>query len=418
VYARSNEGGETTTTVDIPACGFVVLRGGDRTTRQGRSIGKIIREKLRSGPKPIVEHDRLRNEFMEVAISSESGGISGVYSGATRGNRFSLRLIHNAARGPAGDQGIIMRCSSLRVVASTAAMGCIETEGEILGGKVESTLATFALRYTLLRGSRTIRVDGELSAQITLGDKPWDNYFATRVAVETESAIYRSLLRDKVHRVRSRRLVSPLGVVIDEAERQTLVAAGGLAFHRRVGERFLDTLLPAEAESTCQFTLFFGFDVRHPVAVARSLIAPPVHVPIQAARNVADIGWIVHAAPKDILVSRLTVDRRGDGKLAAIVRVIQTRPQSCKASIRFLRDVECALQLQRLDDDPLNQPLPRDEAASSDVDGEASPTAADRASDQAQPTKLHSKGDLVSLPIPSHGVVDLLVVFVEHAGTA
>jgi alpha-mannosidase len=263
-----------------------------------------------------------------------------------------------------------------------------------------------------------LRVEGELSAERPPGDQPWDQYFAARVAVETEAAVYRSLLRDKVHRARSRRLVAPLGVVIDEAERQTLVATGGLAFHRRVGDRFLDTLLPARAESTSRFRLDFGFDVRYPVAVARSLIAPPVHVPIQASPSVAEIGWIVHVSPKHILISRLQVDRRDDGKLAAIVRVIQTRSQSCNASLRFMRDVESALQLERLDDDPLNRPLPCDRAAGNDCGGEASASQADAASGSPQPLKLHSKGDLVSLSVPSHGVVDLLVVFVQDAGAA
>jgi hypothetical protein len=405
VFASSTERGETTTTVDIPACGFVVVPDGKGTRRRSNSLAKLIRGKLFGGPKLIAEPGRLKNEFMDVAISSESGAISAVYSGGSRGNRFSMRLIHRRHKSSEGkkrahdqEDDTLMHCSSLRVVSSSAAEGCLEASGEIRDAENESTRATFNLRYTLCRGSRVIKVEGELRPAQPLDGKPWHNYFAARVAVVTEASAFRPLLRDKVHRVRSRNIVAPLGVLIDEAERQTLVASDGRAFHRRVGDRFLDTLLMAPGESNDQFTLFYGFDVPNPVALSRTLIAPPVTVPITAPADAAPIGWILHTAPKDILITRLVVDRRSDGKLAAIMRVIQTRSQSCKASIRFFRDVDCALLLEGHIDDPLNHPLPQQEETKDDAS-----------------QLLKSDGDLVSLSIPSHGVADVLVVFVADA---
>jgi hypothetical protein len=155
-----------------------------------------------------------------------------------------------------------------------------------------------------------------------------------------------------------------------------------------------------QGESGQAFTLFYGFDLPNPVASARTLIAPPLHARITAAPNAADIGWIVHTAPKEILMTALKVDRRSDGKLAAIIRVIQTRSQSCKASIRFFRDVDCALLLDDPGDDSFDSPLPAEANADND---------------QSRP--LTCKGDLVSLSIPSHGVADLLVVFVADPAT-
>jgi alpha-mannosidase len=306
------------------------------------------------------------------------------------------------------------------VVSSTAAVGCIEAAGEITGA-AGSTLATYSLRYSVARGSRVITVDGELTPQEELRRDPWQSYFAARVAVVTESAIYRLLLRDKLHRARSRRLVAPLGVVIDEAERQTLIGAGGRAFHRCVGDRFLDTLLWVPGETNHKFTLSYGFDVPAPVAVARALIAPPIQLPIRAAAKAAEIGWIIHTGPKEIVVSDFQVGRRKDGKLAAIIRVIQTRSQSCKATIRFLHDVNCAAlldgpTLHPIADDPLNLPLPP--AGKSKADQSESGETKTAENGQAQPHWLHSEGDVVSLPLPSHGVADVLVVFVDDANVA
>jgi hypothetical protein len=395
VFASSSDGGETTATVDIPACGFVSLPVGDRNAKRGISLRQRVSRKLFGGPKLIAEAGRLENEFMQVQFSPETGGISGVYSGGTRGNRFSMRLV-NHRRG-SDDEGL-MRCSELRIVSSTAAGGCIEARGEITDAKQASTLAKFSLRYSLARGSRVIKLEAEIepSGPPTgpLTGQPWQNYIAARVAVVTEASIFRPLLRDKVHRARSRRLVAPLGVLIDEAERQTLVAANGLAFHRRVDDRFLDTLLCVEGESRHQFTLHYGFDVANPVTVSRALIAPPKQVPINADPKASQVGWIVHTAPKDLIMTSLKIARRSDGKLAAILRVIQTRSQSCKAAIRFFRDVDCAVLLDRPDDDLFDSPLPVDESA-----------------EQDQPRSLACKDDMVSLSLPSHGVADILVIF-------
>ncbi len=451
IFATSQEDRGATATVDIPACGFVLLRGGNGESSQGRSLAKMIRSKLFAGPRSIAAPWNLHNEFMEVTISPESGGISGVYSGGIRGNRFSMRLVasghglvasgHDSVHGDRKQENeTVMRCNDLRVVSSTAAVGCIEASGEITAA-AGSTLATYSLRYTVSRGSRVIKVEGELSPQQELPGNPWQNYFAARVAVVTPSAIYRPMLRDKLHRARSRRLVAPLGVVIDEAERHTLIGADGRAFHRCVGDRFLDTLLWVQGETNHKFTLFYGFDVPAPVAVARTFIAPPIQVPITAPRGAAEIGWIIHTAPKEIVISDLQVGRRKDGNLAAIIRVIQTRSQSCKASLRFLHDVQCAVLLDgptllSVADDPLNLPLPQSKGATAKgatsngatsngatskgatSDKAKSDKAKSAATGPDQPHWLTSEGDVVSLSLPSHGVADVLVVFVDDANAA
>ena len=284
VYATSPERGKTAVTVDVPACGFVVVRGGGHEEPKS-SLTDKIRKAFGGKPKTIAEENTLRNEFMEVSVSGESGGISGVYSGATRGNRFSMRLVES--RGGAATESRMVG-SGLKITRNTPALGCIETTGELKSNDGGTADARFTLRYTLPRGSRVLRVDGEIipAAARPQGESkggrtednvgPWRDYFAARAAVASESCICRTLLRDRVHRGKTRRLVAPLGVVIDEAERQTLVAADGRAFHRRVDDRFLDTLLQVAGETETTFTLYYGFDLPHPVVDARALIAPPI----------------------------------------------------------------------------------------------------------------------------------------------
>ncbi len=150
LYAASVESGHVVATVDVPACGFVLLRG-DQRQESGAGFGGGLRQRLFGGPKPIAETAHLQNEFMEVALSAESGGISGVYSGSARGNRFSLRLVRAGLEGDA----TLMHCDSCALRSSiTKQRIASKRRGTIRSEKGASdlVLATFRLRYTLRAG--------------------------------------------------------------------------------------------------------------------------------------------------------------------------------------------------------------------------------------------------------------------------
>jgi len=420
IFATSREGSVTETTVDVPACGFVVVRPFARgKASQGRSLATRLRKTLLGGGKKSIAEDRLlRNEFMEITLNADSGGISGIYSGGSRGNRFSMRLVRSSPL-PAGSKATSpgddtqMRCTGQQILTSNAAVGSIETSGEIIDGSSQAVLAQFTLRYTLNRGSRTLMVSGKINILHELSGEPWDNYYALRVAVAEDGAICRTLLRDKIHRQKSRRLVSPLGVLLDESERQTLVCSNGSAFHRRVGNRFLDTLVAVPGDTQASFSLQYGIDVPNPVNAARELLTGPELVAVKASQSAADIGWLMHMSPRDLLVSSLQVERRRDGRLAAVVRLIQTRSQQCNASLRFLRDVEAAFILTGLLEDPINHVLPAKEEAK-DTEQEEAKIETDVTSLQL----LKCEGDSVSLTLQSHATIEMLVIFASDASSA
>ncbi|MGB7329206.1 MAG: hypothetical protein WBD31_30270 [Rubripirellula sp.] len=396
VYASSPVSGGTGSTVDIPACGFVTLRSGTgKGDRSGMtSVRTWMRNKWLGNPTSIAmtssaQGGRLQNEFLEATIHPESGGISGVYSGVTRGNRFSMRLVAVGLAGQSEKTETQMKCDKLRVTESTLAKGVIEATGRITNDQ-DKVLAKFAVTYTLQRGSRVIRVSGDITPETDFADDPWTSYLAARVAVASDASTCRVLLRDKVHRGGGRRLVSPLGLLVDEVDRQTTIGSAGLAFHRKVDQRFFDTILSVQGETQPAFTLHYGFDVSNPIAIAKSMIAGPIEVQVDASENTPDIGWMVHSAPKDLSISSMDVFRRSDGKLAAMIRVIQTRPKACKATLRFFRDVRFAvLAGSESESDFRNLDQPSEDAAN----------------------RLKSKEDQVTLSLASHAFADLLVVF-------
>ena len=310
VFAASREGTATESTVDIPGCGFVLLRQDDAQKSSRNGFGARLRKTLLGGKKPIAEDRLLTNEFMEIAISAETGGIAGVYSGGSRGNRFSMRLVRcsplpsDSKKSTPGEE-TKMRCTGQRIIAKNAAIGTIETSGELIDSSSEAILANFTIRYSLHRGSRTLLVAGAIDVVHKVQGEPWDNYYALRVAVANESSICRVLLRDKMHRPSSRRLVSPLGVLLDESERQTLVCSNGSAFHRRVGNRFVDTLVAVPGDDKANFSMSYGMDVPNPVNAARELLSGPEQIAVSGSENAPQIGWLLHTSPRDLLVSRI-----------------------------------------------------------------------------------------------------------------
>ncbi len=388
VYAATAAGGGgCDVTFDVPAMGFTRLSATGPVKKQG------LLKRLTRGEKGIAEHAVLKNEFMAVALDETGGSISGVFS-ASRGNRLSMRLV--AAADLAGEKdGGTMVCTRMDVTQSTLALGEITASGE-LQGKDGNAIAEFSIHYRLRRGSRLLEVDGTLhpktNIQIESETAFWKNYFAVRTAVAGEAAILRPLVRDKVHSASAKKFIAPLGVLIDEAEKQTLVAGYGLPLHRKVADRFLDTVIgiPSGADAI-PFRVTFAFDCPSPVAVARSCIAPAEVFAIDpktpdrgSATGETSQAWLVHVSSGDVLVTEMKTTRRSDGKLAARMQVVQTRPKTSKVKLQFCAAAEAAFI--------------------------ADITGIERSLDELPPDVSCEDG-VVTFSLGNHQAIDLVVVF-------
>ena len=395
--------GASQVSVDVVGGGFATVQGSVEPTPKSSFFQRLIK------PKNIANDRSLQNEFMEVAICEQTGGVAGVYSGSVRGNRFSLRLVYVNGKLEKGDpskppqDGSQMKCQRVAVVQSSPSTGKIQATGEVID-RDDNLVGTFDLTYSLHRGSRFLEVGGTFqlsdSGEAPFSSSqaktdPWNHYLATRVAVASESSIARVFVRDKLHRARGRRLVAPLGVVIDEAERKTLIASEGSAYHRRVSDRFIDTLVAVAGETSNAIDLRFGFDCPNAIGHAKAAICPPAQVRVRKNEGLPTVGWITHTTPSSAMLTGLNVMERSDGRLAALVRVIQTRGQSANGVVRFCRDVEFAAAVINGDQEEINQELP---AASNELG-------------KADATGLKWEGDAVKFPLAGHQVFDVLVVF-------
>jgi alpha-mannosidase len=388
IYARSAAGnGGCDVTFDIPATGMTTLTASESVPRP-----KLLK-RLIGGVKPIAENGVLRNEFMAVSLSESGGGISGIYS-ASRGNRLSMRLatVEGDRKGEAIGE---MICDGLRIKENTPAVGSIEATGT-LQSPAGKQIASFEILYRLERGSRLLDIRGTLTPDWDSIPEPaaanfWQHYIAIRTAVASEASIIRALVRDKIHQAGPRRFVAPLGVLIDEAEKQTAIASHGFPLHRRVGDRFVDTLIQplvrgCERATTIPFCLTYAIDAPNPVAMSRSRIAPPMSFPVKATGQQASTkqAWLMHVSSADVIVTEMTTSRRSDGKLAAALKLVQTRPKNSKLRLQFCSFATAAFI--------------------------ANANGINRTLDEL-PDDVCCEDGAVSLTIGSHQTLDLVVVF-------
>ncbi|KAA1261634.1 hypothetical protein LF1_41890 [Rubripirellula obstinata] len=359
VYSSDQDRDQYVATVDVPAMGYSIVRPASAVDRSGAAGSKSsgitgwIRNRFLGRSNSIAKEFRLQNEFMEVEISKTSGGVAGVYSGGQRGNRFSMRLVAEGFSATESDSESppesLMRCDDILVTKSTASEGRIEAKGKLLVGGV--VVASFVNRYSLVSGSRVLSVRTQLNRSSEFGDNEWNQssqwkqYIAARVAVQDESAVCRPLVRDKVHLSRGRRIVAPLGLVIDEAQRQTLITSDGYPLHRVAGKRFYDTILMIRGQGDDQFNLRYGFDVSQPVAEAWSGLTPAKQFSGSVKPDVAATSWFVGVGPKEVLISDMTVHQLADKTIGVEFELIATRGKSCTAKLKFYRDPSSAFRL-------------------------------------------------------------------------
>ncbi|WP_236696029.1 hypothetical protein [Rhodopirellula islandica] len=413
----------------------VPAAGGDhpRLIRWAKQLGRSMSR----GPGAIVDGERMSNEFLELNLNPEHGGIQGVYSGKVRGNRLSTRIEFVPAKRKSADKnasGLVAKCDSVQTKENSVSRGVVAMAGTIAlptasSGDASDSATGQQLQWQseieLVRGSRLVRYrirfealprtsNAEKNANAPLD---WIHHPVLRMAFPGASPVVRAIVREKLHRTSARRFLAPLGFVHEEDECQTLVATHGNSFHRRSEDRFLETLLPlAEAapptnEATDGFSPWhefaFGFDVPHPIDASMQPWRTPTVLQVpdgQLIRNGVPAGsWLMHASPSTMRVQIVATGKLDDGRMVLHLRAIQTTSKSVRGVVRFCQPVALAHPIS-----PLSRPL-----GNHNEDVSAPPkTVAMQAIDKASiDGEVKCEDDRIEWASSGHGVTHLCVVF-------
>jgi alpha-mannosidase len=158
---------------------------------------------------------------------------------------------------PAADEIVITK--------ATTEVGQIQIAGRLLTPE-EKIAARFTETVTIRSQSRLLEFDLTLKPFMEFDDDRWNSYIAVRYAWNDDTLEERGLLNDGMHVLPDRQhLHAPKVIDLRNEESSLTFLSEGLPFHRRSGERQLDTLLMVKGESHQVFHLGIAVNEKNPM---------------------------------------------------------------------------------------------------------------------------------------------------------
>ncbi len=317
--------------VELPGSGFAWLPGDSSTDApRDRSI--------------TAEELTLRNEFFELRLSETTGGIAFLKGHGRSPKRLSQQLAYRFPRKrqiESGDGNIestyygIMRARSVELTCDGPALAKAVTAGELIDQISGDVMATFRQTIRVWRERPVVELDVVLDPQRLPEGDPWTNYYACRFAWNDPDAVLTRSVQQTAQPTPDGRFDAPHYLEIAEGDLRTTIVPLELPFHRRTGERMLDTLLIVDGESTRSFRFVIACDDPYPMRPALDAYVPPIVVetsggPPPAGRT----GWFFQVDARNVQVTSvrpLPPDDGGPGGLQ--VRLLETEGRARRARL-------------------------------------------------------------------------------------
>lgn len=291
--------------IEVPACGYAWIPAGD-----GRSTPVAPKQKL-------AEAGILRNDLFEVVINERTGGIAHVRFHNQRAKRMSQQLSFRFPRertivvGPDRSDTIKtqyaeMRCRGQEVLYSGTACGEIATWGEIVDQTNQEKLASFRQSVRVWRGLSTIEIDIELSdVKVPDGD-PWNNYFGARFAWDDITAVVTRSIYHSAQNFSGERFETTDYIEVASDDERLTIVPHGLPFHRKTGDRMLDSLLVVAGEKQRRFRFIVAIDSPYPLEAAWNSLAPLAAIPIESGQpRMGSTGWFFHVDGRHVQITKI-----------------------------------------------------------------------------------------------------------------
>ena len=311
IYAEESGEEESVVIVDVPQCGFSHLEAVDGTKESSQSIRTTSADGVTLA---IAEEGCcvLRTEFFEARIDRRTGALASLHDFLSRGNRISQRLVSRQGQ----TETIEMVADDVSIASDGTACARIISVGRLLATDGD-VVAQFQLQYSTFKGSRELDVKLKLTDVRPLQASPWSDYLAVRTAWSSDLTRVCRCVNEQVSVTELSRFESPLFVELEDGQRRTSLLTAGLPYHRRSGDRALDTLLCVHGETAREFSYGIGVDLRSPLQTVMGRASPTAMVEC-VGRRVSDggTGWLFHAdSPHAVLGNWRPVWPDDDGEL-------------------------------------------------------------------------------------------------------
>jgi alpha-mannosidase len=332
-------------TLDVPGSGFAWVPAALPGPHGGEA-----------GP-PLAEAHRLQNEFFEVHINAETGGIAQIKGHGRSPNRLSQQLNYRFSRErsfrpPGAEEDIRshyaqMRASAIEVTSAGPAMGEITCRGEVFDQQHSQQLAAFVQTVRVYRGRPIVELQIELALDRLPDAEPWHNYVASRFAWNDEAAALTYSSCFGAHEAPEERLESPYFVEIATEQERVTLCGMGRPFYRRSGPRMLDAILVTAREAERAFRFVIAIDQQFPMQAALDALVPALLVPTRnGPPKSGQAGWFFHLEARNVQILALLPPRvqpegpagQAFGSRGCVLRLAETEGRPARFRLRCFRE--------------------------------------------------------------------------------
>ena len=276
-------------------------------------------DQFKSDP-PVSEDLILRNEFFELKVDQNTGGIRGIEIYGSRANLASQQLaIRIPSQRDSRNQPLTKARYSQMVAdkidsSSTSRLsGTIVSSGRLLDQS--EPLAKFKQTISLSRGKpiASVKVEIELLNPLTAS---LNHYVCSRLAWKNESSRVVANTKESRDEILSDWFTATNFIEVAQDDHRLVMLTGGLPYHRRASRRMLDSLLIVGNENQRDFEFGIGANVSYPMAAAVDWMSPLICIKSNSLQEgssskkttLADVkdnksGWLFHLDRKNILVT-------------------------------------------------------------------------------------------------------------------
>ena len=322
--------------------------------RTNLNLGSLDSSDLLKSDPRIGEGLTLRNEFFELKVDENTGGLRSIQLYEKRINLASQQL---AIRIPAMDSPDLplTKARYTTMVAKTVELemesrlaGGIVSKGQLMDGS--KVLADFTQSARVVRGMPMIELDIGIDLKEPLTQSV-NHYVCSRLAWKNETSRVNANAGEIRQEVNSDWFrATNFMEVVQEKHRLTMMT-GGLPFHRRVSRRMVDSLLIVGGEQSRRFKLGLGVNVSYPFAAAINRLTPPINLELlidgaspNSIQNSSS--WLFHFNCKNILATWWEPFFDKDGNWAGVhIRLRETEGRAGKLAVRCPRIVASGEQV-------------------------------------------------------------------------
>jgi hypothetical protein len=336
------EGSERAVIVEIPAFGYAWIPADGIP---GTSVPKA-RLRMQDGT-------TIRNEYLEVEIDSQSGGIKSIRDVKTGQARLGMQVVYNPGSQAKGQ--------TITVVSAGPTLAHLQSVGEIIGDGSDC-IAKFKVNYRLWIGRPVLEVAVEIEPVHAPVGYPWYAFFGCRFAWRDErSAILRGVNGYPSWSSASKPQTSEF-LEVRLGKQSTTLYPLGLPFFQMQGSRMVDLIMITEHEKSRRFKFAIALDRELPMQTAFGLSAPLTVVPtVKGPPLAGPTGWLMHMDAAQMLLTGMRPKEVAGGPNRSIeMHWLETTNLSGSGTFRSVRDPIRAMQLESEDQAGMEFPIEGD----------------------------------------------------------